>query len=426
VGSILEAADQPSFRSSLRSAIKNAEQLYFERYRSMRQQIIDRLVARRSVRISGRDWLTRSNPGLNSIMTISKTALDLTEAHASENVRSANQNLLVAGGMVLFSIGLACFATLYLMWRVVWPLRLITQTIEIISDGNLEHKNPFKSRPDEIGKFARAIQLFRDGSIERQRLETELVRNLAAREVAEKSNRVKSEFLANMSHELRTPFNAILGFSDMIGSEVFGPVLPRYREYANDIHGAGTHLLALINDILDISKAEAGKLELHLESVDLENVIRECVRLMRERAAQQDVRLSLGLTQLPPLFADRLRIKQVILNLLSNAIKFTPEGGRVSVETSRDVAGSVVLCVRDTGIGIKQELIPFVFEPFRQIDSALSRKFEGTGLGLSLVKTFVELHDGKVTIESSLGNGTSVFASLPASRCIGASTVRSA
>jgi signal transduction histidine kinase len=139
---------------------------------------------------------------------------------------------------------------------------------------------------------------------------------------------------------------------------------------------------------------------------------------MRERAAQQDLRLSLSIAALPPLLIDRLRIKQVLLNLLSNAIKFTPEGGAVSIKADRDAVGRVIVCVRDTGIGIAEESIPLAFEPFRQIDSTLSRKYEGTGLGLSLVKTLVELHQGEVRIESTPGEGTAVFVTFPAARAL--------
>jgi signal transduction histidine kinase len=193
-----------------------------------------------------------------------------------------------------------------------------------------------------------------------------------------------------------------------------------------DIHGAGTHLLSLINDILDLSKAEAGKFELHVEPVDLADVIQECARLMQGRATEQKLRIALHIAALPPLLVDRLRIKQILLNLLSNAVKFTPDGGVVSVEAGRDKKGRVIVCVCDTGIGIAPEMIPLAFEPFRQIDSALSRKFEGTGLGLSLVKKLIELHDGEVTLESALGKGTSVFIAFPASRCTAVPAAQSA
>jgi signal transduction histidine kinase len=314
----------------------------------------------------------------------------------------------------------------WVMRQVLSPLAAMATAMGELAAGNLKVAIPSQGRADEIGQFARTLQMFRDSAVEKLRLETDLIYNLAAKETAEKSNRVKSEFLANMSHELRTPLNAIIGFSEMIETEVFGPGLPRYRKYATDIHGAGNHLLSLINDILDLSKAEAGKLDLRLETVDLAGLVQECAHLMRGRAAEVNLRMTLGIGSLPPLLIDRLRIKQVLLNLLSNAIKFTPEGGAVSVKSSCDAAGGVVLCVRDTGIGIAPEMIRSAFEPFRQIDSTLARKFEGTGLGLPLVKMLVELHDGTVTIESALGKGTSVFVSFPPSRCVAVLTARSA
>jgi two-component system, cell cycle sensor histidine kinase PleC len=318
------------------------------------------------------------------------------------------------------------FATGFVLWRIIRPLNQITRAITSNEESGLDRALALCGRNDEMGHFAQALKAFRQGAADRQRLEGELLRNLAAKEAAETSNRLKSEFLANMSHELRTPLNAIIGFSEIIGTEVFGPGVPRYRDYANEIHGAGKHLLSLINDILDISKAESGKLELHFEPVDFSDLIKECVRLMRGRAAEQNLRITLGIASLPQLLSDRLRVKQILLNILSNAIKFTPEGGGVSVQANCDATGRLAVCVCDTGIGIDPEKIPLVFEPFRQIDSALSRKFDGTGLGLYLVKTLVELHDGEVRIESALGKGTSVFISFPASRCITVPAAQSA
>jgi len=325
---------------------------------------------------------------------------------------------------MLASIILASSAMLYVMWRVIAPLKRITQIMRSIAGGDLTREIPFGHRQDEIGQFAQAVHLFRDSAVVQQDLEKELLRNRSARDAAETSNRLKSEFLANMSHELRTPLNAILGFSEMIGTEILGPGLPQYRAYASDIHSAGSHLLSLINDILDLSKAEAGKLELHCERVDMAELIEECVRLVRGRAEKQDLRIRLALSELPPLFADRLRVKQILLNLLSNAIKFTPQGGQVSVDAACDTAGQLVVHVCDTGIGIAPEMIPLAFEPFRQVDSVLARRFEGTGLGLPLVKSFVTLHKGGVTIQSALGKGTTVSVSFPKSRCMEVPTER--
>lgn len=247
--------------------------------------------------------------------------------------------------------------------------------------------------------------------------ETELQRALAA---TQEASLAKTNFLALMSHELRTPLNAIIGFSEVLGGELFGPLgQPRYCEYAGDIHAAGKHLLALINDILDLTKAEAGKLDLHGEPVDLAGLIDECVRLMRDRAESGDLRLSILMPpDLPPLEADRLRLKQVLLNLMSNAIKFTPPGGRVTVSADLDADCAIAVAVSDTGIGMSAEEIPAALEPFRQVDSPMSRNVEGTGLGLSLVKSLAELHEAKLTIDSTPGRGTMVRIAFPAARTL--------
>lgn len=414
------AAQSPA--APLKAAIAKARDTYFVQFRTLRTKIIDDLAKGRPVSITGHEWLRLSNPGLNSIMAISKVALDLTEERAAKQAAAATRNFYFAIALMILSIGLASFTTLYVMWRVIRPLKRITQTMKAVTDGNLAQTIPYADRDDEIGHFSRALLMFRESATEQMRLKGEMIQNQAAKELAEKSNRTKSEFLANMSHELRTPLNAIIGFSEMIKSEVYGPGLPRYRGYATDIYGAGRHLLSLINDILDISKAEAGKLDIHVEPVDVTDLIQESVRLMRERAMEQGLRLELEIGELPPLLIDRLRVKQIFLNLLSNAIKFTPEQGVVSVRADCDTTGQVVVCVRDTGIGIAPDQIALAFEPFRQIDSTLARKSEGTGLGLSLVKRLIELHGGEVRLESRPNIGTSVFISFPASRCLGPMT----
>ncbi|MBA2587116.1 MAG: HAMP domain-containing protein [Alphaproteobacteria bacterium] len=415
---IEEYAAQSDVPPQLQAAISRARKTYFVQFRAARTKAIADLVAGKPVPVSGYDWLKISNPGLNSIMAISKVALDLTEAHAARQADSAVRHFYVAIALMLLSIGLASFTTMYVMWRVIRPLKRITQAMETVTGGDFRQMVPFSDRHDEIGQFSRAVRMFRDSAAEQVRLKGEMLRNNAAKELAEKANRTKSEFLANMSHELRTPLNAIIGFSEMIKMEVYGPGLPRYRNYATDIHGAGKHLLSLINDILDLSKAEAGKLDLHEEQVDLAELIQETTRLMSERAAHQKLRLTLDIGGLPPLLIDRLRTKQILLNLLSNAIKFTPENGSIAIQADRDRAGRVVFCVRDTGIGIAPEMIALAFEPFRQIDSTLARESEGTGLGLPLVKKLIELHGGDVTLESNLNVGTAVFIAFPAARCV--------
>ena len=258
-----------------------------------------------------------------------------------------------------------------------------------------------------------------------QAREQELSRALKAET---RANSAKSDFLALMSHELRTPLNAIIGFSEVLGTEMLGPLgHPRYREYANDVHGAGRHLLALINDILDLSKAAAGKFDLNCEEISPADIVGECLKLTRGKAHDGKLRLHAELAPgLPNLLVDRLRFKQVLLNLCSNAIKFTPPGGHVHLTADQAEDGCFILSVRDTGIGMTAEQIPMALEPFRQISSPFARNIEGTGLGLALVKSLVECHDGWLSIESEIKKGTVVKITLPPARTVRRRTALSA
>jgi signal transduction histidine kinase len=240
-----------------------------------------------------------------------------------------------------------------------------------------------------------------------------------AKEEAEAASRSKSEFLANMSHELRTPLNAIIGFSDVMAGEKFGPLgNARYVQYIHDVGDSGRHLLSLINDVLDISKVECGKLDLHEETVDLAEIIDGCIRLMRERAEAAQISLTADVAApLPQLWADDRRIKQVVLNLVSNAVKFTPAGGSVSVRASADKDG-LRFAVRDSGIGMDAAGIELALRPFGQVDSSLARKYSGTGLGLPLSKAIAELHSGTLEIASRPGEGTVVTVAFPPHRII--------
>jgi signal transduction histidine kinase len=252
-------------------------------------------------------------------------------------------------------------------------------------------------------------------SIERARGRVMLVEAKAKAEIA---NRTKTEFLANMSHELRTPLNAIMGFSELLKGEMLGPVgNPTYVEYARDIHQSASHLLQIINDILDLSKVEAGKIDLDERSVDLHGLVAASVRLIGERAGEAGVRVSNEVpADLPRLLADERLLKQILVNLLSNSVKFTPSGGTVKVQAWREPNGVMALAVVDSGIGIAEEDLPKVMEPFRQADAALSRKYEGTGLGLPLVKSFIELHRGVFELKSQVGVGTTALSRFPRDR----------
>jgi signal transduction histidine kinase len=241
---------------------------------------------------------------------------------------------------------------------------------------------------------------------------------LDAKTKAEIANRTKTEFLANMSHELRTPLNAIMGFSELLKGEMLGPVgNPTYVEYARDIYQSAAHLLQIINDILDLSKVEAGKIELDERAIDVHGLVDNSLRLVAERAGEAGVTVTNEVaSDLPPLLADERLLKQILINLLSNSIKFTEKGGTVRVQVWREPTGVLALSVADSGIGISEDDLPRVMEPFRQADSALSRKYEGTGLGLPLVKSFVELHRGVFELKSQLGVGTTALMRFPRDR----------
>jgi two-component system, cell cycle sensor histidine kinase PleC len=256
----------------------------------------------------------------------------------------------------------------------------------------------------------------------RERLQAELTAAIAearaARSQAESASRAKSQFLANMSHELRTPLNAVIGFGEVIHGRLFGPnANDRYAEYGGDIVNSARHLLALINDILDMSKIEAGHYELHLEPVRLSEMVEGCLRLVRGRAAGGDIKLRNAVPALlPPIEADARAVKQILLNLLANAVKFTEAGGQVSVLARLEPDGAMTVQVADTGIGIARENLHRLLEPFSQVDAGLERRYEGAGLGLSISRRLAELHGGTLEIDSELGNGTTVTLTWPAAR----------
>jgi signal transduction histidine kinase len=263
--------------------------------------------------------------------------------------------------------------------------------------------------PSEI----QLVETFADQAaiaIENVRLFNEIQATSKELEVA---SRHKSEFLANMSHELRTPLNAVIGFSDVLIQGMVGELGPKQTEYLEDIRSSGQHLLSLINDILDLSKVEAGKMELEPSRFSLSDALQAVVMMVRERAAGRGIGLSTQIDpEIDPVEADERKVKQVVLNLLTNAVKFTPAGGQVQLRATRAGDG-VVVAIRDTGMGISPADQARVFEEFAQARGGATREQEGTGLGLTLSRKFVELHGGTIWVESELGKGSTFTFTLP-------------
>ena len=252
---------------------------------------------------------------------------------------------------------------------------------------------------------------------QRKRMEKDL---LAAKVKAEDANRAKSMFLANMSHELRTPLNAVIGFAEIIKNELLGAINePRYRDYAGDIHSSGKHLLQLINDILDMTKVEAGTYQLREDVCDVAKVVGDAVASVRNLAIQNELTVHVDVPDdMPFLFADERCVRQALVNFLSNGIKFTPKGGSVTASARLEPDGAIAIAVIDTGIGMAPDDIPQALAPFQQLEGSHGRKDEGTGLGLSLTPSRLDLHEGALQVDSKVGVGTTVTARFPPRRTI--------
>jgi signal transduction histidine kinase len=378
----------------------------------------------------GNDRLTAGQPitfgTATNVESIGHLIITLTD----ERVRVAlNQRIQLSVALaVLLLLSVVVSALVANRWTIGIPLQRLLESIDRTETGGVRHAVRWESQ-DEIGAVVKAFNRMQarqqryDAELRRarenlERRVAERTEELArARDSAEAANKAKTGFLANMSHELRTPLNAIIGFAEVLEGEVMGKLgNHKYHDYAKDIRESGQHLLSLINDLLDLSKAEAGKLELYEVEMDLQGAIKQSIAMVQSRASANSIAMTcVAPDDLPGIYADERKIKQVLLNLLTNAVKFTPEGGEVAVEVSCNTT-QLGFTVRDSGIGIDERDLAKVMEPFAQVDSSLNRKYDGTGLGLPLVKSLVELHGGNMEIRSEPGHGTRVAVTLPPSR----------
>ena len=319
----------------------------------------------------------------------------IAEISSQGHVKSQIVVFGVALGGVLFALilGYSISASL------VGPVNQMNRRFQEIAHEDFSSRIEVPNQ-DELGSLANALNNMSD---ELGRLYREI----------HAASRHKSEFLANMSHELRTPLNAIIGFSQVLDERVFGELNEKQAEYINDIHESGAHLLSLINDILDLSKVEAGRMELDLKKFDVRVALDNALTLVKERSLRHGLILEVDLDPgLGNMVADERKLKQILLNLLTNAIKFTPEGGTISI--SADIDEKILnIAIRDTGIGISPEDQKLVFEEFRQASGKDGQVTEGTGLGLTLTKRFVEMHGGEISVESEPGKGSIFSFSLP-------------
>lgn len=313
---------------------------------------------------------------------------------------------------------------------VLFAYEFVVMVINPLPPDILLNNNAFLCFAIGVSVFVNYIQEYqlRKNFVDKERLGVEQTRSERLLSRSEAANRAKNDFLAIMSHELRTPLNAIIGFSDIIANQMFGPVgQERYADYANDIRSSGKHLLSIINDILDISKAEAGKLSLEEEPIDPVESLNRTMHMFRQRASEIDVDLTFRVRDdIPWIIADPRLFNQVAINLTSNALKFTREGGHVWIEIGLDDKGNLIMTVQDTGIGIKKDDMQRIFEPFIQVENAMSRSHHGTGLGLPLVRKIMSLHGGTITLESVVNEGTTATAIFPKSRFVAPEATREA
>ena len=346
---------------------------------------------------------TQASPLADRLERLTNELVNKAEGDMVARIEVSHEAYLTARwvviGFAVGSIGLALILGYAISWSLIGPVQEMDAQLKEIAAGDFSQRVAIPNR-DELGALATNLN----------RMNEELGRLYQQLDTA---NRHKSEFLASMSHELRTPLNAIIGFSEVLLDRLFGDLNAKQEEYLQDVLESGRHLLSLINDILDLSKVEAGHMELEVGRFALPEILENGLTMIRERAGRHGIALSLEVDPaIDVIEADERKVKQVVFNLLSNAVKFTPDGGKVGIRVGRNDAG-IWITVWDTGIGITPENQERIFEEFQQVEGVYTEKREGTGLGLALAKKFVELHGGQLWVESEAGQGSRFTFTLP-------------
>jgi signal transduction histidine kinase len=348
--------------------------------------------------------VSQAGPLADRLQRLTDQLVNKAEADMVTSVEASRAayetSVLVVAGFGAASVALALALGYAISWSLIGPVRQMEARLDELAAGDFSHQVDIPNR-DELGALATDLN----------RMSQELGRAYGRLETA---NRHKSQFVASMSHELRTPLNAIIGFADVLQEQLFGPLNVRQQRYVQHIAGSGRHLLALINDILDLSKVEAGRMELELAPVALGELLENGLTMLRERATRHGIELHLQLDpRIACVQADERKLKQIVFNLLSNAVKFTPDGGRVDIVLQAVAGDTVQISVRDSGPGIAPEDQERIFEEFEQAGRGVLRAQEGTGLGLAVAKQLVELHGGRISVQSQPGAGSTFSFTLP-------------
>ncbi|PCI47630.1 MAG: hypothetical protein COB49_06950 [Alphaproteobacteria bacterium] len=409
----------------------------------LREIAIKSVITGTTENIMASHWFKVATDRINLMKQVEDNLLGELVSHTQNAQNTATTRLFIVLISSLTAIILIISGSYIIARSIILPLNDITKTMYNIANGDLDLDVPHENMPNSIGEIARALSIFKLKVIEnitleeqarqqqqkeeeRKWLKLEIDRSEKARvalkrlkEKAEVANLAKSEFLANMSHELRTPLNAIIGFSDILRLKVLGKhKIDRYQEYATDINVSAVHLLDIINDILDLSNVETNRINLSITEASLSEMIEPVISILNPLI--QDMKIDLHLDEdclkNTLLKVDERRFKKILLSLLSNAIKFSNQDGKIEISTTTSVRDGFSLVIRDNGIGMNPEDIPKAFMRFSQLDGALNRQYEGSGLGLSLANEFIKLHDGKLDLKSQLGIGTTATIWLPVTR----------